>query len=238
MSTESTPLRRLPLPGGGAGFFAVVWLVLAELTAIPLFVVPSVLSSARGVAAGGAVAVGEVGAADGAGGRQSGDDPAGAFSDPTTPAVPSAAPSAPTFTAAPSPTFTTVDADGLLVTGVPVAGAPEAAVAQTLITHGQAINTGDYRAGWALFSPRLRERSNSLDDWRAGVATSHWVGLDLRWVTINSDGTASVGADLRTTQAPEAGDGHGCLDWTLTYTLLRDNGRWLIDKASGSSTPC
>jgi hypothetical protein len=154
-------------------------------------------------------------------------------SDSNSEPAPSVTSSSPSSTSLPS----TTSGNGLTATGLPSQPA-QRSVAETLVDHGEAINSSRYADAWALMSPALQDRSGSLDEWRSGVGTSQWTHLDIYRVTLNGDGAATVDTHLRTTQDPSQGDGYSCLDWSLLYTMTGGGSSWHIDRASGESRPC
>lgn len=150
----------------------------------------------------------------------------------TTPEASPATSSAPTT----APTLTRVDG-----ATVDVEMADDSVVAMavgsSLAAHGDYINSEQYDAAWALMTPTQHSRSTSFSQWQSGVATSTWVKLTVKSVSVDG-GTATATTQLRTTQDPAFGDGHDCLVWNLTYTMVKADGQWKIDKAKGDSAPC
>ena len=253
--TGQTPRRDPPAPGGGAPFFLIAWVVITALLA------GTALATARTLEASLVAFANTDGSSDGypdgstddgytddgyaeegsagAGNSAEGASGAGGWAPESTTGS-SADGSAPTFTPSSSSSTSlpsTTSANGLTATGLPGLLA-QRTVAETLVDHGEAINSSRYADAWALMSPALQDRSGSLDEWRRGVSSSQWTQLDIYRVTLNGDGTAGVETHLRTTQDPSQGDGYSCLDWSLLYTLTGNGSSWRIDKASGESRPC
>ncbi len=251
-----TPRRDPPRPGGGAPFFLLSWLLITALLAGVALV--SVRSSAGSLAVwGGGYSAGSTGDTDGftlddstvdgqpgqvstaaggsdtSGGQGWAPDTPDSGSGASSESAPSVTSSSPSSTSPPS----TTSGNGLTATGLPSQPA-QRSVAETLVDHGEAINSSRYADAWALMSPALQDRSGSLDEWRSGVSSSQWTQLDIYRVTLNGDGTASVDTHLRTTQDPSEGDGYACLDWSLQYTMTGGGPSWHIDRASGESRPC
>ncbi len=117
-----------------------------------------------------------------------------------------------------------------------VSGEDLAAV-QTLVQHGDLINTGDYSEAWSLLSRASQTRADSFSDWRSGIRTSEWQQLSINSVYVTGD-SALVDTQLTTTQDAEYGNGNSCLDWSLTYYLVKSGSSWRIDKAKGDSVAC
>lgn len=117
--------------------------------------------------------------------------------------------------------------------------APE--IARSLVVHGEAINWGNYEAAWQVFTPAMQRAMGSVEKWSSGLSSSVWSDLAVNTVSVTG-GQASVGAILVTRQ--DAADGHNgqtCSVWDMTYTMVSENGAWLIDKVKaspGSPTAC
>lgn len=104
------------------------------------------------------------------------------------------------------------------------------------------VNSGDYRAAYAQWSPRLQQQL-PYDDF-VTQQTSSWlfdfVIIDVR---LRSGDALLVDARFRSEQDPQFGpQGQACTDWSLTYRMARIDGRWRIDGAEhntpGSPQPC
>lgn len=107
--------------------------------------------------------------------------------------------------------------------------------------HGEAINSGNYQAAWQVFTPAMQRSMGNVDKWSKGLVTSLWTDLAVN--TLNVAGSrATVGVSLVTTQdAAQGHDGQTCSVWDMTYTMVNQQGGWLIDKAKaspGSPTAC
>lgn len=106
-------------------------------------------------------------------------------------------------------------------------------IAAMFNTYFQGINTGNYAAARATFSPRLQSRI-SLSDFQSGDSTSYDSGLEVLSAEATGPRTATVALAFNSLQAPEYGpDGDSCDNWTLDYALVQDaDGSWLIDGTS------
>lgn len=111
--------------------------------------------------------------------------------------------------------------------------------ARSLVLHGESINRGSYAVAWSLFTPLMQGALEGLDDWSDGLASSYWERLTVDRVTATSSAATAV-VRLRTTQAPDFGrQRQTCSDWRITYRMVRSNGVWLSDRATGSNpTAC
>lgn len=110
-------------------------------------------------------------------------------------------------------------------------------VTQTLYTYGDSINQGSYDAAWSLLTPELRSRMGDFDAWSGGLASSYWDELTVYGVE-SGDGQARVRAAFRTLQDADAGpDGQTCSDWDVEYSMVLDDGTWLVDRARAAGEP-
>lgn len=114
-------------------------------------------------------------------------------------------------------------------------------IARSLMVHGEAINLGNYQAAWQVFTPSMQRAMVSLDTWSRGLQSSYWTRLAVRDVALSGD-RATVGVILMTEQdAADGRNGQTCSVWAMTYTMVNQQGGWLIDKAKaspGSPTAC
>lgn len=106
-------------------------------------------------------------------------------------------------------------------------------IAAMFNTYFQGINTGNYAAAWATFSPHLQSRI-SFSDFQSGDSTSYDSELEVLSAEATGPRTAMVALAFNSLQAPEYGpDGDSCDNWTLDYALVEDaDGSWLIDGTS------
>lgn len=116
-------------------------------------------------------------------------------------------------------------------------------IAAMFNTYFSGINTGNYAAAWATFTPRLQAKI-SFDKFRAGTSTTYDSGLEVLAAEATGPNTATVALAFNSIQAAEHGpDGSTCNNWTLDYSLVQHtDGSWLIDGTSPhhgkSQTPC
>lgn len=153
------------------------------------------------------------------------------WTDSPQPAAPVACPVAP---GVPAPDAD-VSIDVTVASGHPAA--PE--VAQSLATHGYAINASQYDAAFSLFTARMQREMMGVEVWRQGLLSTYWRELTVRGVTGTGD-TLTAQTQVRTTQSGEDGpDGQICSVWDLDYTVVRDDQRgiWLIDEVTAPTDP-
>jgi serine protease Do len=120
-------------------------------------------------------------------------------------------------------------------------GSPDGpSIAAMFATYANSINTGNYSTAYGLLSPYAQSLS-SFDAFTQGEASSYIVTLSVS--AVRHSGTQdSAEVAFTSVQDPAAGGtGHTCSNWIMTYTLLPDGARWLIDTASphpGSPARC
>lgn len=109
----------------------------------------------------------------------------------------------------------------------------ESAVALTLASYFEGINSGDYQWAFDQLSPRLQGGS-SVEAFAEGVATSYDFDFEVHSVQATDDG-ALVWLEFVSLQAPEYGpDGDACTEWSLDYELVWDGYDYLlIDSVTG-----
>lgn len=112
-------------------------------------------------------------------------------------------------------------------------------IARSLTMHGQGINTGQYGIAWQLFTPQLQQRLGSIEEWTSELETSFWTELRLLGIERHGPLTQAQ-VDLTTVQAPQFGhEGQTCSRWSMTYSMTRSGGGWLIDRAEAPPPrPC
>lgn len=116
-------------------------------------------------------------------------------------------------------------------------------IAQSLLTHGQAINRGIYDTAFAGFTPKEQAAMGGLEEWSARLATSFWRTLDIGSVVGTGDSLMAY-AVLRTEQSAEFGvNGQTCSIWHIEYIMVWSQTAWLIDSAVSPDafripTPC
>lgn len=114
-------------------------------------------------------------------------------------------------------------------------------IAHSLVAHGQAINSGNYRSAYEIFTGGIRERVGSVSHWSEGIETSYWLGLLVDDVKGTGDELVAR-ARLVTAQDPEKHSprgttGQACSIWTMDYTMVWDGTRWLMEDVDSISTP-
>ena len=120
-------------------------------------------------------------------------------------------------------------------------GSPDGpSIAAMFATHASGINTANYTSAYAHLSPHAQTLS-SFDAFTQGEASSYIVTLGVS--AVRHFGTQDSAEVAFTSVQDPAADGTGqtCSNWSMTYTLLPDGARRLIDAASphpGSPAPC
>jgi len=116
------------------------------------------------------------------------------------------------------------------------AGSPQpgSAIAATLTTYFEAINTRDYRAAWDELSA-ANQAANPYEQFAAGLSSSTVQDAQLHGIAAGSGpGTYVAAVTFQSHQDPSQSPDHSdsCDNWTLDYTMIQSSGRWLIDRAS------
>lgn len=105
------------------------------------------------------------------------------------------------------------------------------AVIDTFQSYVTGINTGDYALAYDQWSQRLQERT-SYDDFVIEQTSSFIYGFVITGVDQPNDHELAVDAGFWSEQDPAYGpQGQDCSVWSLTYRMVRVDGRWLIDGA-------
>ncbi len=104
-------------------------------------------------------------------------------------------------------------------------------IAIALQTYFDGINTGDYAAAYAVFSPRLQANSTEAQ-FAAGDSSSYDFGQTVFYVKQTAPGAVLVGITFTSIQASAQGpDGDTCDTWSLVYTMVQvADGTWHIDQ--------
>lgn len=114
----------------------------------------------------------------------------------------------------------------------PSDSATNAALANTIREHWQAINVGDYERAYSFFSPHLQSqqaRSNWIQDKLVDRPQSSVIAIHSISV---QGGTAYVGVSFRTIGEERSTDNSGCNGWEIEYRLVEIGGAWYLDKSS------
>lgn len=93
------------------------------------------------------------------------------------------------------------------------------------------INSGDYAAAHAVFSPRLQGQA-SEQSFAAGDSSSYDFGQTILDANPIAPGTVLVGLAFTSIQASAQGpNGDTCDNWTLSYTMIQAaDSSWRIDR--------
>jgi serine protease Do len=111
-------------------------------------------------------------------------------------------------------------------------------IALSLYQHGAAINQGRYDAAWQMFTAReQRALNDDVERWQEGLASSFWDSIVVKSVSRRGD-AAQAKVALRTRQDAAYGNGQTCSDWSMTYSMVRSHGTWLIDRVAASRRAC
>lgn len=108
-------------------------------------------------------------------------------------------------------------------------------VADVLARHGTAINSGDYAAGYADFTPPMQEYVGSLDGWATAMEPIYWVDVSVLGVSTREDGVYLADVELVRFGDPDVAG--ACGIWTKRYTIKSVDGRpflrigWVEDVA-------
>lgn len=142
-------------------------------------------------------------------------------------------------TPSPTPTQTTAPITSLPIT---VQSTHIAAhdIARDLLWHALSINKQDYEAAFADFTPKQQADMGGLENWAKGQRTSVWESIVLKSVTGTGDSLKAL-TQMKTYQDAAFGyDGQTCSNFTVDYSVVYVDGRWLIDSAPaapGFETP-
>ncbi|GAB3652307.1 hypothetical protein GCM10027596_01280 [Nocardioides korecus] len=114
-------------------------------------------------------------------------------------------------------------------------------IAEVFTEYGQAINSGDYEAAYALLSSREQGKI-PFQSFADGNATSFIVSFDMDSARDAADGAKEVSVRFTSVQDPSMGAHHqGCSAWTMTYTMVDEGEGWRVDRARsapGSPAAC
>ena len=106
--------------------------------------------------------------------------------------------------------------------------------------YANGINTGNYEHAYAVLSAHAQSLT-SYDSFSQGEASSYIVTLSITAVT-HAGAKDNAEVEFTSVQDPAAGgNGQGCSNWKMTYTLVPSGGSWLIDTArphQGSPGAC
>lgn len=108
----------------------------------------------------------------------------------------------------------------------------QAAVAEVITEHWQAINDGDYERAYSYFSPQLRSqfsRSNWIKD--KLVDQPHSSAISIQSISIQGD-TAYAYVTFRTIGQERSAGNTGCNSWAGSYRFVRAGSNWYLDKST------
>jgi hypothetical protein len=123
----------------------------------------------------------------------------------------------------------------------PARGGPteETAVLAVVNGHWTAIRNKDFATAYGYLAP---SSTVSADAW---IASHQQAGIDdvTHIFSVREISGDAATLDVTALQTRAHGDQTssnpiGCLNWSGTYTMTKQNGRWLISKAQISSAPC
>lgn len=112
-------------------------------------------------------------------------------------------------------------------------------VAQSLLIHGQAINSGAYELAYHVFTPQARIDQEGSKHWSQAMDTTYWEAIDVSDIQSTSNGIITANARLRTIQDPSHSyDGtQSCSLWNMEYTLEWASYWWEISAARAITSP-
>lgn len=113
-------------------------------------------------------------------------------------------------------------------------------IAQSLATHGQAINNGNYDSAYSIFTGRALKKVGSVTNWAEGVGTSYWLGLrvdDVQGTGDHLQARVTLATAQDAEHSPRGTTGQECSLWTLDYTMEWDSTRWLMENVQTVGTP-
>jgi S1-C subfamily serine protease len=121
-----------------------------------------------------------------------------------------------------------------------VDAATAAGVAAALSTYFDGINSGDYARAYAVFSPRLRDRT-PFSEFADGDSTSFDSDITVLAARRLTADRVSIALSFTSLQRSDKGpdnSGDTCDRWSLSYTMIRNADRWEIDDVAryGSSS--
>jgi serine protease Do len=122
---------------------------------------------------------------------------------------------------------------GLAQTQVPTAtwNAP----AYVVDTYWSLLQLGKYADAYPLFTPDEQQRVRGLATWLAYFRKDPLLSVR---VSVATESILGNVAAVRVMTLMTRGPVTGCRNWSGTYRLLRSGGKWLIDYAALSFTPC
>jgi hypothetical protein len=149
-------------------------------------------------------------------------------SPPTTPAA------APPPTSSPTPPTTTAPA--LVSSGVP-ASPVLTGIETTLNAYFSALNSHNWAAAWAQFSPS-EQSSVSPAQLARGASTTTDSAIVILEVTLKSGDTAVATVNFQSNQAPaDSPNDQACDRWTLDYEMISAAGPWRINGVQSGVAP-
>lgn len=115
-------------------------------------------------------------------------------------------------------------------------------VAQSLLIHGQAINSGAYEMAYRVFTPEAQADQGGYSHWSQDMGSSYWHAIDVADIRSTGFGIITANVSLKTTQFPaESINGmQGCSVWHMQYTLVWASIWWEISQATATAPvePC
>ncbi|MDD0858620.1 serine protease [Arthrobacter alpinus] len=115
-------------------------------------------------------------------------------------------------------------------------------VAQSLLIHGQAINSGAYQMAYNIFTPLAQAEQHGYLEWSKDLDTSYWQRIDIASIASTGDGSIVANASLRTSQDPaQSVDGlQSCTVWHMKYTMEWSIAWWEISNVdtTAPAEPC
>lgn len=115
-------------------------------------------------------------------------------------------------------------------------------VAQSLLIHGQAINSGAYQMAYNVFTPQAQVDQHGYAYWSKDMNSSYWKDIEVADIRSTGPGVITANVSLRTTQDPAQSSGgqQACSIWHMQYTMEWATVWWEISEAKATlpAEPC
>lgn len=115
-------------------------------------------------------------------------------------------------------------------------------VAQSLLIHGQAINSGAYQMAYNVFTPQAQLDQHGYAFWSKDMNSSYWQDIEVADIRSTGAGVITANVSLRTTQDPAQSNSgqQACSIWHMQYTMEWASVWWEISdaKATLPAEPC
>lgn len=112
-------------------------------------------------------------------------------------------------------------------------------VAQSFVSHGSAINTGNYEEAFKYFTGPMQARVQGAENWSRGLNSSYWAHVNVYDIEGSGD-SLEANVELWTIQDPvDAPEGteQWCSAWDNKYQMRWSGVAWTIDSVSANQKP-